>query len=77
MGALFWIFVGMAAVGLLGSKGSKSGHKKSQRSGSKDGDIVRLEFWHFTFPDEYKCAACGRRFRKKTMICPKCGTRIV
>ena len=36
---------------------------------------TRIDHPHYIDVDDYECSVCGARFRKKGMVCPKCGTR--
>ena len=68
MGVWIWIVLGILAVFLLGSKSKPSGGKTS-------GKPTRIDHLHYIDLDEYECSACGYKFGRKSMTCPKCGVR--
>ena len=70
MSIAVWIVIGL--VILVACAGSS--RKGGQRSGSRGGP-TRIDYPHYIDTDDYECSVCGARFRKKGMVCPKCGAR--
>lgn len=66
MSWIWWIVGGIVILGLF------SGGKKNSTGGP-----VRIDHLHYIDVDEYECAACGAKFRKNSMSCPKCGARFL
>ena len=64
-----WVIIGVAVI-----LGLFSGRSKGSRKSDVRGNI-RIDRPHVIDDDDYECSACHRRFRKKVMICPYCGTR--
>ncbi|MBO5567581.1 MAG: hypothetical protein J6A79_01355 [Clostridia bacterium] len=68
----FWIIGGaILLIALLASSG-----KRTNASGSRQEDSHWIYHPHVINPDDYECSRCHSRFRKETMSCPKCGTRM-
>ena len=70
MSPVIWILLGLVLLGLLAG-GNKNGKKAARGNGAPK----RIDHPHYMDLDEYECSACGARFRKKSMTCPKCGAR--
>lgn len=67
MSAGIWIIIGIVVLAVCCGRGTKA-----RPSG---GGAVRTDRPHYYDPDEYECSACGARFGKRSMVCPKCGAR--
>lgn len=65
MSAFLWIIIG--AVALAACFGGK---KQSSRN-----KVLRIDHPHYYDTDDYECSVCGARFRKNSMVCPRCGAR--
>ena len=35
-----------------------------------------IQHTHYMDPDEYECSQCGKHFRKTSLSCPNCHTRL-
>lgn len=71
MSAVFWIVIG--AVVLAACCGNKKGTNTG--SSGRQKKILRIDHPHCYDADEYECSVCGARFRKQSMVCPRCGAR--
>ena len=69
MSPIIWIIIGMV---ILVACFSGKGNKKADGSQEKP---TRINHPHYIDVDDYECSVCGARFRKKGMVCPKCGAR--
>ena len=69
MNWIWWIVGGVILLGLF------SGGNKNSRRPRSSGGPVRIDHLHYIDVDEYECSACGAKFRKNSMSCPKCGAR--
>ena len=65
MSAILWIIIGAVVLAVCFGGKRQSGQKK----------VLRIDHPHYYNSDEYECSVCGARFRKSSMVCPKCGTR--
>ena len=71
MSALFWIAVGIGVlVVCFGSRKSTEGTDSGEK-----GSVLRIDHSHYYDANEYECFACGKRFLKESMVCPRCGAR--
>ena len=70
MSTFLWIVIGLIALAAL-----FGGKSKSNSSVSSKGHPLRIDHLHYIDVDEYECSVCGARFKKKSMVCPKCGTQ--
>ena len=70
MPTVLWIVIGVIIFAALsGGKG-----KGSKSVGSK-GQPIRIDHPHIISDDESECSICGKRFRRKSSVCPACGAR--
>ena len=71
MSAIIWVVIGAAVLAACFS------NKKGRTADSADGrrETLRIDRPHYYDADDYECSACGARFRKKSMVCPRCGAR--
>ncbi len=65
MSTLLWIIIGAIVLAACCGGTRQNGQKK----------VFRIDHPHYYDTDEYECSVCGARFRKSSMICPKCGAR--
>ena len=70
MSIAVWIVIGLVILAACAAGSGKGG----KRSGSR-GEPTRIDHPHYYDPDDSECSVCGARFRKKGMVCPKCGAR--
>lgn len=68
MSPIVWIIIGIV---ILAACFSGKGNIKANGSRGKP---TRIDHPHYIDVDDYECSVCGARFRKKGMVCPKCGT---
>jgi len=71
MSAVFWIVIG--AVVLAACCGNKKGTNTG--SSGRQKKKLHIDHPHYYDADEYECSVCGARFRKQSMVCPRCGAR--
>ena len=65
MPTVLWIIIGAVVLAACFGGKKQSGQKK----------VLRIDHPHYYDTDEYECSVCGARFRKSSMVCPKCGVR--
>ena len=70
MSPVLWIILALVIIGAC-----TSNSKKSIKNTGKQKKPTRIDHPHYIDVDDYECSVCGARFRKKGMVCPKCGTR--
>ena len=68
MSIAIWIVIGLVVLVACAA----GGKGKDMLSPKKP---TRIDHPHYIDVDDYECSVCGARFRKKGMVCPKCGTR--
>ncbi len=70
MPTALWIVIGVIILAALSGgkgKGSKSASSKEQP--------FRIDHPHVISDDESECFVCGKRFRRKSSVCPACGAQ--
>ena len=71
MPTVIWIMIGV--IVLAACFGNKKGAGMRDSGGQKK--TIRIDHPHYFDLDEYECSVCGARFRKQSMVCPRCGAR--
>ena len=65
MSAILWVIIGAAVLAVCCGGKKQSDPKKA----------IRIDRPHYYDMDDCECSVCGARFRKSSMICPRCGAR--
>ncbi len=69
----FWIVLGAVVLAVCCGSGKRRGSRSS--GGRKE--AFRIDHPHYDEPDDYECSVCGARFRRESMVCPRCGARFL
>ena len=72
---VFWLLLGFFVVFTVYTVRSAGRGKSVPRSSGGQKETLRVDHSHYLDSDDYECSACGARFRKKSMVCPRCGAR--
>ena len=70
MSTAVWIVIGLVILAACAGGSGRNG----KRSGTQE-KPTRIDHPHYIDTDDYECSVCGARFRKKGMVCPKCGAQ--
>ncbi|MBQ6382361.1 MAG: hypothetical protein IJQ88_05435 [Clostridia bacterium] len=71
MPAFIWIVIGVIVLAALFGRQKDGGTPPAAGKSA----AVRVDHPHYIDADEYECSACGARFSRRSMVCPRCGAR--